>query len=105
MHHDLPRIVADALSCGDENGSLSPKDIEIKFEAQGPHDVDNYDVEILVTAMDFPSRKANIQERAALIADKLLPRIPRLDEKYQICVFVTLSPAGFAEQTRTIRES
>lgn len=59
----LQSIVALALNCSDKDGALTADMVEVRVTEVGPYDVNAVDVAVLVVANDFPSRKANIEER------------------------------------------
>lgn len=93
--------VAWALTCEDEGGSLTPDDIEVRFHAVGPHDINASDLMIEVFANDFPSRRRNIQDRAEAIAEAVREFHNRggglrsSDFGGKNFVWVLLAPAGF----------
>jgi len=94
----IQKIVALALD-GDEFESwLGPTDIEVEFKEIGPYDVSFPPVSLLVLANDYPSRKANLQERASQIARALREHEAFPDDALQTTdgfVWVLLCPAGF----------
>ena len=95
----LPEIIARSLTCDDNYGQLSAGDVEVKFEEQSPNDITKYQIEILVSATDFPSRRSNINDRAERIATIACNTLAHHNVfGYELCIFVTLSPAGFAER-------
>lgn len=98
---DLPEVVADALGCDDPEGSLSAHDIEVAVEEFGPMDISgDYDVQIMVEANDYPSRKANLKERTQQIADAFAKDM-NVEPGTTFYVWVRLSPAAFIEGEAT----
>jgi len=96
----LPQIVAEALTCSDPDGSLTPQDVEVGVEEYGPMDIsDDYHLQVMVDANDFPSRRADLQQRTQRIADQIAAVI--IGPPTRFYVWVRLMPAAFVEgQTR-----
>ena len=64
----LPKIVAEALTCDDPYGELTPDDIEI-YPARMNHLArSKYDLEIRVELNDYRSRRLTLEQRAHQIA-------------------------------------
>lgn len=57
---------------------LTPEDIEIRFQPHGEFDVGTDPLQIVVEAMHFPERAANLEERHESIHDELRPLALRL---------------------------
>ena len=92
----LPKIVADALSCEDPDGGLTPQDIEVSVEEYGPMDISgDYNLEVIVDANEYPSRLADLKQRTQQIADQVGAILIGPPTKYY--VWVRLSPAAFVE--------
>ena len=96
---DLATIVAEALNApNDEGGALTAKDIEVRFRDIGPLDLNASPLEIEVFANDYPSRKANLEDRVDRICRELRihPSVPTcaIDDKGGF-VWVFLGAAAF----------
>lgn len=97
----LQSVVAEALTCDEEDGRLTEKEIEVRFREPSSFDRNVSDLSVEVFANDFPSRRANLQRRTEQISNQLRIR-GRLDPT--LCtgayagnfVWVLLAPAGFA---------
>lgn len=90
--------IADTLTCEDRGGDLTMRDIEVEIRdrVEGKHiGGEKYDFQLVVFANDYPSRKANLDERCA----ELRNRTSQVLLPYNVhgFVWVLLSPAAFAE--------
>ncbi len=99
----IAKIVADALSCTDENGPLVPEDVEVEFRPFGEMDeTRGYAAIIQIDANDYPSRRVNLQERNDNIA-KAMQIMCKTNElvfngsNRKAYVWTRLMPAGFTE--------
>ncbi len=90
----IPVALAEAFDCEDEGGDLTPNDIEVEVSTVGPKDRNDYDVCITVFANDFPSRKANHDERRQRMQDALAQHVPADMTGY---LWTLLAPASFGE--------
>ena len=88
--------VADALTCEDPGGHLAKDDIEVRFSMRSGLDVggEQYALEVIVFANDFPSRRQNLEERCCAVRDKLRTT---LTPDVHGSVWIRLAPAAFAE--------
>lgn len=86
--------LAQRFHCEDEGGDLNPGDIEVEVSEVGPKDRNEYDICITVLANDFPSRRANLDERRRLMQADLAGFIPPDLTGY---LWVLLCPASFGE--------
>jgi len=92
----LPQIVAEALTCPDPDGGLTPQDVEVSVEEYGPMDISgDYHLQVMIDANDFPSRRADLKQRTQQIADRLTAVIIGPPTKFY--VWVRLTPAAFIE--------
>ncbi|MBI2984730.1 MAG: hypothetical protein HYY50_03850 [Candidatus Kerfeldbacteria bacterium] len=86
----LTAVAAEQLSS--DEMALGPGDIEIWVQDFGPLDVHTKDLEIIIWAHDFPSRRANLDERTARIA----ARVKELaGADISGFVWILLQPTGF----------
>lgn len=72
LAQQMPRIVAPALDASEQDGdvaSLLPGDVEVWCVESGGSDVNVKDIEIIIWAHDFPSRKENLDERMKKILE------------------------------------
>lgn len=92
----LTARVASTLTCDDPGGKLAPKDIVVRFQERSPMDREGeqYALEIVVFANDFPSRRTNLEERCCELQDYLRKALKSHFPGY---VWILLSPAAFAE--------
>ena len=65
----LPSVVADALTCTE--GVLTPEDIAVKVTDSGPFDRNLKDLEISITARDYPERSADKDNRTKNISRRI----------------------------------
>jgi len=95
LYREIWDIVPAELSAEEPGARLVAHDLEIRFrerhEKDGPS---NFDVEIEIRAIDFPSRRANIQKRTERIFERLRLSMGGL----RFFVFILLSPGGFASR-------
>ena len=95
----LQQVVAQALNAPeDEDGKLTPKEIEVRFQLVSPRTVNPSPFAVEIFANDYPSRKANLDYRVGRIARELrvFPMIPQsvIDGKGGF-VWVLLGAGGF----------
>ena len=96
----LANVVAGALSCDDEGGVLSSDDIEVRFQDVSPHTYNAKPFAIEIFANDYPSRRANLADRTARIANNVrnARSVPRSVVKGGGgFVWVLLGTGGFVE--------
>lgn len=94
----LQQLVAQALTCDDPGGELTAVDVEVDLKYRDPKwniGGDQYDLQIVVFANDFPSRKANLEERCRQLRDLLRDQTELGGVKGY--VWIRLAPAAFAE--------
>src|SRR3989344_5798366 len=60
---ELPRIVANALTCDNPDGGLTTKDVEIEVRLMHPGLQTAYDLHIEVEANEYPERRENLERR------------------------------------------
>lgn len=101
----IAEIVANELTCDDAGGSITSDDIEVELQPFGEMDKTNgMTITVQITADEFPSRKANLQERT----DKIARAMQDLFRKSGVIltpdvsvrrafVWVLLTPAGFTK--------
>jgi hypothetical protein len=97
----VKRSAAAALDCSatdpDGNGALVPDEINVRFWPYGPHDDQEFTLDIWPIAMGYPTRAdASLQGRSEqickdLCASEVLPAGSRIG------VFPIAPPAGWAE--------
>jgi hypothetical protein len=88
-------IVAQELSCDDPNGELDIDDIELRYLGENKlTDVSKNDVDIIIFANDFPSRKVNLEQRRIAIIKQLKKIFPR---GIKGSVYIRLAPAAYGE--------
>jgi hypothetical protein len=93
----LPQIVAENLTCEDEGGSLTASDVEVEEKEYGPHDINgDFDFSVTIDANLFPSREANLDERARRIEEQLRAILP-VDLPMKYYIWLRLFPAFFVE--------
>lgn len=66
----LRKEVAAALTCADPGGQITSSDIEVEITLKDPmlhFGGEKYDIQITVWAGDYPTRRANLNERRAQI--------------------------------------
>ena len=73
---ELRVIIADCLTCSDPNGSLEPSHIEVKIREGHELDITDYDLEVSIEAMKFPSRMANHTDRSQRVYNRLIALLP-----------------------------
>lgn len=103
----LPQFVAAELTVEEEDGQLSPSDIEVRVLPKSPEDIDHYDLSIVIFAQDYPSRRAKLDEARAAIISELEDALPLIcDEsdcftwyppRIKGFVWVLLCPGSFGE--------
>jgi len=94
LREQIPRF----LACDDPGGHLTPDDIEIQLRDRDPsRDVgaSKHDLHIVVLANDFPSRKANLDERCKHICGCIAECYKK--DNIHGFVWIRLAPASFQE--------
>jgi hypothetical protein len=100
IRDSLREIVANALTCDDAGGQLVPNDIEVKMVEMTDSDIFNYALGIDISAMFFPSRMANLEERRSQIEKAIVPLLFRRGLKFYACV--ELSPTAWGESVSEV---
>lgn len=92
---ELPILIASTLSTGkDIQGKLEAKDIEIEFKAFDSLSVHTKDVQVVVWALSFPERVANIASMTANLRRAIEAALPSNIKSF---AFVLLSEGSFSE--------
>ena len=95
LRDNLPDIVAKHLSCDDADDSkLTTNDIRVVFHNFGQFDVYQHPLELSILGNAFPSRVANVDERARQIHRDIEELLTPLDVSF--FVYVLLGSGGFA---------
>lgn len=63
---ELREMIATALSCDEPDGALTAADISIVWEEHASSEL-THDLQIQIMANDYPSRRANLDDRCAQI--------------------------------------
>jgi hypothetical protein len=72
----LRTIIAESLTCDDEGGGLVPSDVEVKIRPAHHLDISDYDIEVEVEAMKFPSRLSSRKVRSRRIYNQFVTLLP-----------------------------
>ncbi len=91
---NLPEIVANALTCENPDGKLTPNDIEVWVREPNQDDVGDK-LQILIFANNYPEREANLADRQKAITDRIKEMYKSLN--IHGWVWVRLAPASFGE--------
>ena len=62
----MPKIVSQALDVSENEGAagkLTQDDIEVRCTQRSLIDINSKDIEIVIWAHDFPSRRSNLEQR------------------------------------------
>ena len=94
---NLPSIVASALDCDDEGGSLTSRDVEVWVQDFGPNDINTKDLEIVVWANQYPQRLRHLNARRADIVSEIRSIRGAARSNFTGFVWVLLQPASFGE--------
>lgn len=86
----LQLIISSALNAP-PNGELMPGHILVFFHEIGPHDTAQEDLYLEISAMDYPERVGNRNERRERLMDALHGLFPGLD----VSVYLVLSQASW----------
>lgn len=93
---DLRVAIAAALDCTDEGGGLKADHVEVEFRPDHPFDTDAYDLRLTVIANEFPSRRADLDERREKIQEAFKASLTKAGFcGLYACVWVMLVPASF----------
>jgi len=90
----LCNSVCDALICSNDDGFLSPSDIEIRVQNFGPYDVNTKDIEIMIWSNLYPEREKNIKNSRRQIIRAVKKIIPSGLNGF---VWILLQPSSFGE--------
>lgn len=90
----LQNFVAEALTCDDTEGQLRPDDIEVRI-SQRESGNQGEELQITVLTNDFPSRRANLDDRLASLQEEIVayPWHRRLSGSIRII----LAPSAYGE--------
>ena len=93
----LRAFTAQALSCDDVGGRLNSTDVEVEIKDRDPKrniGGAKYDLKILILANDFPSRKANLEQRGSQLKEKVAAVLaPNIHGS----IWIRLAPAAYVQ--------
>lgn len=93
---ELPRIVAAALHVeGDPAAHLTPADVEVWIRAFGNDDKGTPDIGLTIVALDFPGRRANLDERRTQIGEAVKSLLVGSDRYLPCTALVLLCPGSY----------
>jgi hypothetical protein len=72
----LPKIVADALTCENPDGKLTPADVEIWTREASINDRGSDNLQIVIFANSYPERLANLNDRQKIITEAVRKYLP-----------------------------
>lgn len=93
----LQSATAKELTCEDEGGSLTAADIEVEIRDRDPKrniGGEQYDLQVIVFANNYLSRRANLEERCKKLAGWVRKALPDTVRGF---VWIRLAPAAFVE--------
>ncbi len=90
----LPNMVANVLTCADDDGLLKSSDVEVRVQDFGTHDVNTKDLEIIIWANLYPEREAKLKKSRCCITNAVKEIIP---EDLSGFVWILLQPGSFGK--------
>ena len=100
----LPAVIAKHLDVPGTSGALEAEDIEVWVQAHGPYDQPRIsedhssDLQIVVSANEYPNRAANLEERNQQIGEEIKALLPPALQDIRMFVWINLIPtASFME--------
>lgn len=96
LARELPMIIAAYLSTK-EGGYVQPKSIKVRHFVGDPEDVNTDDLEIRISAHNFPEREANLEERKNSILEDVRDFLRDYDRNLSVLVLVHLAPMAFGK--------
>ncbi|MEK9135362.1 MAG: hypothetical protein AAB451_03670 [Patescibacteria group bacterium] len=91
----LPEIIANALTCENPDGKLTPADIEVWVRRSDSKDIVTDKIQIVVFASLFPERAANLDARQKIINDRIKEILRGTN--FHGWVWIRLAPSSFGE--------
>ena len=94
----MPSIVAPVLDASEQEGDagrLTPDDIEVWCTESGALDVNTKDIEIIIWAHEFGSRKTTLEQRKEEIIKRVREVLSLWDRTVSGFVWVLLQPTAF----------
>ncbi|MDP2789790.1 MAG: hypothetical protein Q8O51_01545 [bacterium] len=90
----LKWLVAKHLSAPADGGELRPDEVEVDVHERNHLDIAGKDIQIVVFAHDYPSRKQNLEQRKDLMLEDLKGFI---NSKYSVFLWILLCPSAYGE--------
>jgi hypothetical protein len=97
LKEELPKIIADALTCGNPDGILRPHEIELEIEMMPAITQSKYQLQITIDANDYPERRVNLDDRRIAITRCVRDLFDGCGFLPIGFVWVRLFPASFGE--------
>ena len=94
LSNNLPKDVADALSCDDPDGKLTADDVEVRFFNINPYDKSLNDIDVVIFANLYPDRQKNFEERKNAIANAIKEILPPGNT---VSIWVLVAPGAFSQ--------
>ena len=92
--NNLRGLVADALTCENPDGKLTPADVELWSRQRNGSDRGLKDLQIVVFANDYPERRVNLDDRQKMLKDSIRKLLPPDVHGW---VWIRLAPSSFGE--------